>query len=273
MNRYTWRTGILEAVMILVGLLFLFPIYVLVMLALKAPGDQSSTLALPQHPTFQNFIDAWQQGALGPSLINSLIVTLATVVLTVVIASAAAYPLSRPGVRWSRTAYLAFLAGLLLPAQLALLPLYQTIRDLGLLGTLVGVVVVNVGAGMPFSIFLYAGFMRALPTEYEEAAALDGAHAFRTFWSVVFPLLRPITGTVIILTAVFTWNDFLTPLLYLSGTDQQTITVAIYGFVGQFGAQWNLIFAAILISILPILIAYFFLQKYIVQGFAGGLKG
>jgi raffinose/stachyose/melibiose transport system permease protein len=195
------------------------------------------------------------------------------VALTVILASAAAYPLSRVGARWSKWVFFAFLGGLLLPVQLALLPLYQTIRDLGLLGTLVGVIMVYVGGGMPFAIFLYAGFMRTIPAEYEEAAALDGAHAFQTFWRVVFPLVRPITGTVIILTAVGTWNDFLIPLLYLSGTDQQTMTVAIYGFVGQYGAQWNLIFAGIIISVLPILIAYFFLQKYIVQGFAGGLKG
>lgn len=89
----------------------------------------------------------------------------------------------------------------------------------------------------------------------------------------MFPLVRPITGTVAILNAVWTWNDFLTPLLYLSGSQQKTITVAVYGFVGQYGAQWNLIFAGIIISILPILIAYFLLQRYIVQGFAGGLKG
>lgn len=273
MFRYTWRTAILEIVMILVGLAFLFPVYVLVILSLKAPGDQSATLALPLQPTIQNFIDAWTQGGLGGALINSTIVTATTVAFTVVFAATAAYPLSRLVARWSKFTYLVFLAGLLLPTQLALLPLYQTVRDLGLLGTLAGVIIVNIGAGMPFSIFLYAGFMRTLPAEFEEAAALDGANAFRTFWSVVFPLVRPITATVIILTAVFTWNDFLTPLLYLSGTDQQTITVAVYGFVGQYGAQWNLIFAGIIISILPILLAYFFLQRFIVQGFAGGLKG
>ena len=273
MFRYTWRTAILEAVMILVGLVFLFPIYVLFSLAFKAPGDQSATIAPPAQPTFDNFVNAWNQGGLGGGLINSLIVTLITIGLVVVLAASAAYPLSRAGARWSRGAYLAFLAGLLLPAQLGLLPLYQTIRDLGLLGTLAGVIIVNVGGSMPFSVFLYAGFLRALPADFEEAAAIDGASAFRTFWSVVFPLMKPITGTLAILTAVATWNDFLTPLLYLSGSDQQTVTVAVYGFVGQFGAQWNLIFAGIVISILPILLSYLLMQRYIVQGFAGGLKG
>lgn len=273
MYRYTWRTGILEAVMILVGIIFLLPVYVLFNLALKSPGDSGSPLALPSRPTFQNFVDAWNQGGLGGALINSAIVTVITIAFIVLFAAAAAYPLSRVGARWSRFSYLAFLAGLLLPVQLGMLPLYQTIRDIGLLGTLAGVILVNVGQGMPFAIFLYAGFMRELPGDFEEAAALDGASAFRTFWSVLFPLLRPITGTVVILNAVFTWNEFLQPLLYLSGSQQKTVTVAIYGFVGQYGAQWNLIFAGIVISILPILIAYFLLQRYIVQGFAGGLKG
>lgn len=273
MYRYSWRTAILEVIMILVAVVFLFPVYVLVNMAFKAPGDQSDTLAPPTDFTFQNFVDAWNVGGLGQALINSSIVTVVTILAIVVFSSAAAYPLSRLGARWSNLTYYAFLGGLLLPTQLALLPLYQTMRDLDLLGTLAGVILVGIGGAMPFSIFLYAGFMRALPTEYEEAAALDGASAFRTFWLVVFPLVRPITGTVAILNAVWTWNDFLTPLLYLSGSQQKTITVAVYGFVGQYGAQWNLIFAGIIISILPILIVYFFMQKYIVKGFAGGLKG
>ena len=273
MYRYTWRTAILEAVMIAVALVFLFPVYVLVVQAFKPNGDQSNTLAFPTKATFENFTEAWTQGALGGALINSAIVTVITITLIVILSAAAAYPLSRIGSRWSKLTYFAFLAGLLLPMQLALLPLYQTIRDLGLLGTIWGVILVGVGGAMPYSIFLYAGFMRALPSEYEEAASLDGASGFRTFWTVVFPLVRPITGTVAILNAVSTWNDFFTPLLYLSGSNQKTITVAIYGFVGQYGAQWNLIFAGIIISILPILIAYFLMQKHIVQGFAGGLKG
>lgn len=259
--------------MVVVGLAFLFPVYLLFDLAFKAPNDPSPTIALPAQPTLDNFINAWQQGGLGAALVNSAIVVVVTVGLTILIAASAAYPLSRVGARWSKVVYAGFLAGLLLPAQLALLPLYQTVRDLHLLGTLAGVILVNIGTSMPFSIFLYTGFLRALPAEYEEAASIDGASGFRTFWSVVFPLLKPITVTIVILNSVFTWNDFLTPLLYLSGSDNKTVTVAVYGFVGQFGAQWNLIFAGIVISIMPILVAYFVLQRYIVQGFAGGLKG
>lgn len=273
MHKYTWRTGILEAVMVLVGLIFMFPLYILVTLAFKAPGDQANALLPTLEPTFANFTQAWDTGGLGGALLNSAWVTIISVTAIVLMSAAAAYPLSRVGARWSKFTYFAFLAGLLLPAQLGLLPLYQTMRDLGLLGSLWSVIIVSVGSSMPFSIFLYSGFLRALPPEYEEAASLDGAGAFRSFWSIVFPLVRPITGTIIILNAVAIWNEFMTPLLYLSNSSTKTITVAINGFVGQYGAQWNLIFAGIIISILPILLAYFLLQKYIVQGFASGLKG
>lgn len=273
MHKYTWRTGVLEAVMIVVGVIFMFPLYILITLAFKAPGDQTNKLLPTTHPTFANFTQAWQSGGLGGALLNSALVTIVAVTVIVLFSAAAAYPLSRVGAHWSKIAYFGFLAGLLLPAQLGLLPLYQTMRDLGLLGNLWSVILVSIGSSMPFSIFLYCGFLRALPPDYEEAAALDGAGAFRAFWSIVFPLVRPITGTVIILNAVAIWNEFLTPLLYLSNSSHKTITVAINGFVGQYGAQWNLIFAGILISILPILLVYFLLQKYIVQGFASGLKG
>ena len=163
--------------------------------------------------------------------------------------------------------------GLLLPFQLAALPLYQTMRDLGLLGSPWALVLFYSGLQVPFTTFLYVGFFRALPRDFEDAALLDGCTPLRAFWYVVLPMLRPITMTALVLNAVFVWNDFFTPLLYLSGSAQQTMPVAIAGFAGQYVSQWNLIFAALIISILPILALYFALQRRIINGFAGGLKG
>jgi raffinose/stachyose/melibiose transport system permease protein len=111
-----------------------------------------------------------------------------------------------------------------------------------------------------------------LSCDYEYAAMVDGASHFQAFTRVVFPLLRPVTGTVIILTAVFTWNEFLIPLLYLGGSGSQTIPVAVYSFVGQYVAQWRLVFAGLVIGIAPILIVYFLLQNQMIEGFGGGLK-
>jgi raffinose/stachyose/melibiose transport system permease protein len=185
----------------------------------------------------------------------------------------AAYPLARITARWSRWVFVLVMIGLLLPFQLALLPLYHTIRDLHLLGTLWSLVLFYSGLQVPFATFLYVGFLRALPREYEEAALIDGASPMRAFRSVVFPLLRPITGTVVILNAIFVWNDFFTPFLYLSGTDRQTIPVAVFGFIGQYVSQWNLVFAGLVIAMLPILTIYFLMQRQIIKGFSGGIKG
>lgn len=272
-QRYTWRTGVLELVMIAVAAVFFVPLFVLVTTALKEPNDPTGSLELPQTPTLSNFADAWVQGNLGNALGNSAVVTISSVALLIVFSSLAAYPLARITATWSKVAFATFMLGLLLPFQLALIPLYSTMRDLQLLGTVWALVLFYVGLQMPFSIFLYTSFLRALPIEYEEAAALDGAGAFGTFARVVFPLLRPITGTVAILNVITVWNDFLTPLLYLSGSGQQTVPVALFAFVGQYVSQWNLVFAGLIISIFPILLAYFLLQKTVIQGFASGLKG
>jgi raffinose/stachyose/melibiose transport system permease protein len=273
MKRYTWRTFGLEAVMVAAALVVAFPVYVLINLAFRAPSDTSSPIRPTTSPTFDNFVQAWQQGALGGALINSVFVTLASVAIVIAISSFAAYPLARATAMWSRWMFALIMLGLILPFQLAALPLYQTMRDLGLLGTPWSLILFYSGLQVPFTTFLYTGFIRSLPRDFEDAALIDGCSPVEVFRFVVFPMLRPITVTVIVLDAVFVWNDFFTPLLYLSGSAQQTLPVAVAGFAGQFVAQWNLIFAGLLISIVPVLLVYFALQRSIINGFAGGLKG
>src|SRR5207253_97848 len=156
---------------------------------------------------------------------------------------------------------------------LALIPLYVMLRKLHLGNTYAGMILLYTGLLMPLTVFLYTGFVRTLPREYEEAAQVDGAGLLRTFVRVVFPLLRPITGTVAVLTGLITWNDFFLPLIYLSGTPNQPLTVAIYSFVGEFISQWNFIFAAVGISIAPMLLFYLFAQKQLIRGFSGGIRG
>jgi raffinose/stachyose/melibiose transport system permease protein len=271
--RYRPRTFALELAMIAVALVVAFPIYVLVNLAVRAPSDNSSPLRPTQSPTLDNFTGAWEQGALGGALANSLLVTSVSVVIVLGISSLAAYPLARSTARWSRGTLLLILLGLILPFQLAALPLYQTMRDLGLLGQAWSLILFYSGLQVPFTTFLYVGFLRALPREFEDAAFIDGCGPWKAFRHVVFPMLRPITLTALVLNTVFVWNDFFTPLLYLSGSGQQTLPVAVAGFVGQYVSEWNLIFAALLISIAPILVVYFALQRNIINSFTGGLKG
>jgi len=272
-NRYTWRTGILEVVALAIAVVFAFPFYVLVNLAIRRANDQTSPLVPTAQPTFENFVAAWNDADLGLAVWNSLQVTVLSVVIVVAISAMAAYPLVRLTWSLSRVTYWIVMVGLLLPFQVALIPLYVTIRDIGLLGTTWSLVLFYAGLQVPFSVFLYTGFLRSMPREYEEAAAVDGASPFTTFWRVVFPMMRPVTGTVVILNAIFVWNDFLTPLLYLSGSGSQTIPVALFGFVGEYAANWPVVFAGLIIGIAPILIVYFLLQKSVIQGFSGGLKG
>lgn len=273
MFRYTKGTAVREVVMFLVALVFIFPIYILVNLSVRPSSDVTSPLLPVFNPTFDNYAAAWEQAGLGPALLNSGFVTVVSVLIIVVVSSMAAYPLARITSGLSTTMFWVLISGMLIPFQVALIPLYQTMRDLGLLGSLWSLILFYGGVQVPFSVFLYTGFLRALPREYEEAAAIDGAGTLRTFRSVVFPLLRPVTGTVIILNAINVWNDFLVPLLYLSGTPQQTVTVALYAFVGQFVSNWPIVFAGLVISIIPVLAVYFLMQRQIIQGFAGGLKG
>jgi raffinose/stachyose/melibiose transport system permease protein len=272
-NRYNARTLILEAVMIAVGAVFLIPVYVLVNESLKSPSDLSGPLTLARHPTLANYVNAWGQADLAHALFTSTLVTVCSVAALVVTSSLAAYPIARSTRRWSAIVFYVFMIGLLLPFQLALVPLYVTMRNLNLLGSPASLIIFYSGHLAPFSIFLYSGFLRAQPAEYEEAAAVDGASAFQAFWRVVFPLLRPVTGTVIILNVLNIWNDFFTPLLYLSGSGNETVPVALYSFVGEFVSQWNLVFAGLVITIAPILLVYFLMQRTIIKGFASGIKG
>lgn len=272
MSRYTWRILLLELVLIFSGLLYLVPLYILVNVAITTTGSGGDPLTPTAHPTLENFARAWNEGHMQQAFFNSVLVTVFSVMGIVLLGALASYPLARVARRWSRMTYGFFLTGLLLPTLLALFPLYTMFRDLGLLGSIWSLVLLYIGTQLPFAIFMYTQFLRALPVDYEEAAALDGCSPLRAFWSVTLPLLRPVSGTVVILTSILVWNDFFAPLLYLSGSEQQTVPVAIFTFVGQYVSEWNVIFAGLIIGLMPILLFYFLLQRTIIKGFSGGLK-
>lgn len=271
--RYGPRTLVLEIVMIAVAVVFLFPVYVLISLSLKSPPEiNAGGLGVPDSLYTSNYVTAWASASMGAAFMNSLTITVVSIVLLVLLGTSAAYYLARVQSRLSQGLYILFLMGIILPFQLALVPLYRMVYDAGLIGTYTSMILFYTGLQLPLTVFLYTGFMRALPREYGEAALLDGAGHFVSLVRVTFPLLRPITGTVIILNAVFIWNDFLTPLLYLSGSGKDTLPVVIYRFVGQYTAHWGLVFAAVVLAALPMLLIFLALQKFVIKGFASGLK-
>jgi raffinose/stachyose/melibiose transport system permease protein len=272
--RYGRANFLLEIGMIAFTIAFVFPVYLLLTLSFKPQNEVAeSPLSLPDSFYTSNYAQAWSEGSLGSAMISSVVITILSVVSLVLLGSLASYVLARRQTRLSYGLYLLFLLGITIPIQIAVIPLYQLARDLNLLGTYTSMIAYYTGILLPFTIFLYTGFLRTLPRGYEEAALVDGASHLQAFTRVVFPLLRPVTGTVIILTAIGIWNDFFTPLLFLAGTDQQTLPVAIFSFVGEYVAHWGAVFAGLVIAAAPILIIFFLFQRYIIKGFASGLKG
>lgn len=272
-HRYNWHTGVLEAITFIIGLAILFPVYILVINSVRSDQDFGNRMVPPSHPVWSNFADAWAQANLSYALLNSVIVTVGSIVLIIFVSATASYPLARLTANWSKAVYLIFLLGLLLPFQLALVPLYVTFRNLGLLGSPLTLIILYAGLQAPFSIFLFTEFLRSVPRDYDEAASLDGANHFQLFWKVLMPLLRPITGTVLILNAVHIWNDFYPPLLYLSGSRVQTVPLAVYQFTGTYASQWGLIFSSLILGAIPVLIAFVVMQKAVFRGYASGIKG
>jgi raffinose/stachyose/melibiose transport system permease protein len=276
-HRYTWRTFSRELILIVGALVFFVPVYLGVQLSLKSTPDVFlHPLSFPSHPVVGNYQTAWRGAAghgLGRALVNSLVITIGSVVGLVVIGSVCAYTIARRPSRLGTVLYALFLLGIIVPFQLGIVPIYVAMRSIGLVPSYFGQILLEIGLLMPFTVFLYTGFVRTLPREYEEAAQVDGAGLMRTFFRVVFPLLRPVTGTVAVLAAVVVWNDFFLPLVFLTGSKYEPLPVAVYAFVGDFLSQWNYIFAAVVVAMLPVLAFYLFAQRQLIRGFSGGIRG
>jgi len=272
--RYGIGNLILELALVVFAIIFMFPLYLLLVLSFKSQSEVAkSPLSLPNSLYTENYAQAWSSGSLGSAMVSSVVITSVSVVALIFLGSLASYVLARRQTQLSYGMYVLFLIGIIIPIQIAVIPLYRLAQALNLLGTYTAMIAFYTGVLLPLTVFLYTGFLRALPRSYEEAALVDGASHFQAFYRVVFPLLRPVTGTVLILSAIAIWNDFFTPLLFLSGTDQRTLPVAIFSFVGQYVSQWGAVFAGLVIAAVPILMVYFLLQRYVIKGFASGLKG
>lgn len=278
MLRYTKLTFLREVIVWIVAILFLLPFWFLLTTSLKSTTEAATTSALapPMSLDFSNFVsifDASGNANVSLGLLNSVLITLGCIFFLVLIGSMTGYVISRNTRRWSRGVFYLILIAIVLPTQLGTVPLYVGARAIGLTGSIWGVIVVFTGGLLPLAVFLYASFFRGLGTEYEEAATIDGATRTQIFFRIVLPLMGPATGTVAILTGLIVWNDFFTALIFLGGSQQQTLPVAMYYFVGALSSAWNRIFAVVILSMIPILALYLFLQKRFIQGFAGGLKG
>lgn len=269
------NTVVLEAVMIAAAIVFFIPFYFIVAMTFKSPEEMAGfPLSLPGSLRFDNYADTWRMMRFPTVLGNTLLITASAVAVLVLFGSLAAYPLARKTNRIYNFLYIYFIAGIMVPFQLAMVPLYRFVNALHLVNTYHGAVLIYSAINLPMAIFLYAGFLKATPRELEEAAWIDGCSRFRAFWVAVFPIVKPATATVAVLCSLSTWNDFIIPLLFLQDQDRRTITIELYMFVGEHVTNWSLLFPGMVLSVIPLLAAYLFLQKYIIKGIAAGsVKG
>ncbi|MBO1330738.1 carbohydrate ABC transporter permease [Streptomyces sp. VRA16 Mangrove soil] len=269
-TRAPWLRPLVVTVL---GCVFAVPLYVVLANAFKQGSDIAPHPAnLPLPPTLDNLtkVVSRPDHLFWVSLTNSLVVTTLSVIVLTVLSAMLGHYLARTASRWGKAATLVLLCGLMIPPQVILLPLTQVLRTFDLMATVQGLVLFNVGYYVPFGVFVFAGFVKGIPVELEQAAAIDGAGWFRTFWQVVFPLLRPATASSVIFFGVWIWNDFLNPLIILGPGSGTTVTTGIYRAIGQYQADFGTVFGLMLLATLPVLVLYLVLQKQFVKGLTGG---
>lgn len=273
-------SNVLVTVLLFLGCLtILFPLYMTIIIAFKNPSemtnDVAGALAFPSSWKLDNFKEAMEVTNFWHTLGNSLLITIATIVLALLIHSLAGYVIGRNMARKKgyRFIYFYIVSGMFVPFAILMMPLVKETAILGLDNRL-GVILLYLVFYMPINVMLYSGYLKNIPLAMEEAAEIDGASAWKTYWTVIFPMMKPMHATVAVLTALGTWNDVMTPLVIMSGTNGTTLPLAQLNFQTQFGTNYNLAFASYLLALIPILIFYVICQKQILNGVANGaVKG
>ncbi len=266
----------LEVIMVLIALLYIYPVFVMVIDSFKPFAEVVVTpLAMPKEPTLENFIYVFDKMNYPRLFINNVLITGIGLVGIIAFSSITAYILSRRKTRYTKFIYALVITPMLIPFQSIMITLLKVMKSVGLTGSVWGLGVQYWGLGIPLAAFIYCNFMQTIPYEIDESATIDGASTFKTFTNIIFPLLKPVTATVVILDVMWIWNDFLLPSLMVNGSEKtRTLVLAAYTFVGQFNTDWNFTMASMTLTVLPSLIIFILLQKQIVDGVvAGAVKG
>ncbi len=253
----------------------IFPLYLTIIIAFKQPSEMTNTiggiLSLPKTWSLDNFKEAMEVTDFWHSLGNSLLITALSVGLSILIHSLMGYALGRNKAKnkFYGFVYLFIVSGMFVPFAILMMPLAKQTAELGLANWF-GVILLYVVFYMPMNILLYSGYLVNIPMALEEAAKVDGASTWRTYWKIIFPVMRPMHATVAVLTALAVWNDVMTPLVIMAGSEQNTLPLAQLNFQSQFGTNYNLAFASYLLSLIPILVFYIICQKQILNGVVNG---
>ncbi|NLG84531.1 MAG: carbohydrate ABC transporter permease [Firmicutes bacterium] len=253
------------------ALIFLFPGFLTLLNSFKTNTEiKMNPLQLPTRLSITNYVEAWREMEFPVVLANTFILTSLSTLGIILVSSMAAYALVRYKWRTSWVLFLLFTFSMVVPFQAIMVPLFANAKNMGLLSVL-GLVPIYVALGCPMAIFMFHGFIKSVPEEIEESAAIDGASPLRCFFQIVLPLLTPVIGTVAILDVLWIWNDFLLPLLMIPG---RTLQLAQYRFVGIYRQEYHLAMASLVLTASPVVLFYLFMQRYIINGIsAGAIKG
>lgn len=261
----------LFVITLLVAVIFFFPIFFNLMSAFKSNAEiMRDAIAFPKGLYLESFKYLLTETEFPRAIVNSLILTLISIAAQVLIIPMAGYAIERRNARWTRFVFLYFLAGMMIPFQAYMIPLFKELRMFGLYGSLAGPILVYVAGAVGFGCLLYTSFVKGIPQEIEEAAEIDGSSRYGIFWKIVFPLMGPVTASMVVLNGLGIWNDFLLPMLVLPSGEAKTMVVEIYRYIGEFSSRWDMIFAGTAMSVVPVLIVFVSLQKYFVKGIAAG---
>ena len=268
------RSVIRSVVVIAIALICAIPLYIIVVNTFKTNGEMSADpVGLPQHFSFDNYTYAFEHLPIARAFLNTIIVTVFGVGLQVMFGALAAYGMVQKKSRFTAGIGVLLMVSFLIPGQTLLIPQYRLEAQFGLVDTLLGLIVLYTG-GATFCYFLIVQYMRGLPYEIVEAARIDGAGPFRIFWTIILPLIRPILTTVIVFQTMWTWNDFMTPNVYISSTNNQTIVLQVFNAISTFTTNWPLFMTITTIALIPVFVFFIFCQKWIVAGLvAGSVKG
>lgn len=267
---------LIMAIMSFCVLIILYPFFIMLFVSVKSTKEALiSPSSLPTEFHWENFVIAWQKMNFLNVFKNSVFVTSLSLIGIIILSGLAAYIIAwSKYTRFYNFLYLFFLCGIMIPFYTSLVPLVKLMTALGLTNSRVGMTLYYCGRNMPMAVFLYTGFIRGIKGEILEAGRIDGANLMQLYWRVLFPIMKPITSTILVLDALSLWNDFLFPRIMLSKTSLRTVTLVQFFFRTENSNKWELAFAAYILTIIPIVIFYFAFQKNIVKGVAAGaVKG
>lgn len=255
--------------------LYLSPLYILFVVAFKTKEDFAKNgFKFPEKIVWSNLLEAAKDMNVLENGWNSIIITFVSIAFILLFSAFAAYVIGRRRGKFYNRVYTYFLAGMMIPFPLIMLPLYRMMNTLGILGTRLSVICIYVGTTIPLALVILTGFIKTIPRELDEAALIDGATPFRIFWEIILPLIRAPLVTVLIICMVAFWNDLLMPLLFL-GSKHETLIVGLYNFKSaRYTTDWTMTFAGAIITMLPLLVVFLIAQKQFIKGMvSGAVKG